>query len=81
MGWLGRTSYGLDFGFQTIVVANPQYFTVISHTQQDHSAGGVGKGAYFTSKPTRAGALELSRESFAEGDEVGESVLIHPAVP
>ena len=41
---------------------------------------GVGKGAYLTPEPGRTGALELRRETFAEGEEVGECLFVHTAI-
>ena len=54
------------------MVGNPAYFSIIRYAKQNHTAGGVGKGAYLASESGGTGALELGGETFTEGDEVAK---------
>ena len=63
-------------GLQTVVVGNAADHAIIGHADQDHAAGGIGKGAYLTSKPGSARALELDGEAFAKGGQVREGLFV-----
>ncbi|MDD9811223.1 MAG: hypothetical protein OXU71_05855 [Gammaproteobacteria bacterium] len=51
---------------------NSADFSVVVHSNQNHAAGGVGESADFRPKAGCAGKFELSGETFAESDKVGE---------
>ena len=61
------------------MIGDPEYFSIVCHANKNRSAGGVGKGAYLSSESGRAGAFELSRKTFAEGNQVGKGRLVHTA--
>ena len=75
--WLRAASNRLDPGLQAVVVSNAADHPIIGHANQDHAAGGIGKGAYLTPKLGSARALELDGIAFAKGGQLSEVFFVN----
>ena len=63
--------------FKRLWSATPQTTPIIGHSNQDHAAGGIGKGAYLTPKLGSARALELDGIAFAKGGQLSEVFFVN----